>query len=45
MKMQKELKFQQRKEEIASKRRTASSKPVSSRKPKHVGSTKDWEEA
>lgn len=45
LKMQKELKFQQRKEEAASKRRTASSKPVSSRKPKHVRSTKDWEEA
>ncbi|WP_247902238.1 ribosome small subunit-dependent GTPase A [Paenibacillus pabuli] len=45
LKMQKELKFQQRKEEAASKRRTASSKPVSSRKPKHVRSSKDWEEA
>ncbi|MGF9695671.1 ribosome small subunit-dependent GTPase A [Paenibacillus sp. MABNR03] len=45
LKMQKELQFQQRKEAVASKRRTATSKPVSSRKPKHSRSVIDWEEA
>nr|WP_237175921.1 ribosome small subunit-dependent GTPase A [Paenibacillus xylanexedens] len=45
LKMQKELQYQQRKEEMASRRRTASSKPANSRKPKHSRSVKEWEEA
>ena len=32
-------------EEVASRRRTASSKPANSRKPKHSRSVKEWEEA
>ncbi|WP_254438536.1 MULTISPECIES: ribosome small subunit-dependent GTPase A [Paenibacillus] len=44
LKMQKELQFQQRKELQASKRRTATSKPVNNRKPKHVRSIREWDE-
>ncbi|PQP80700.1 ribosome small subunit-dependent GTPase A [Paenibacillus sp. PCH8] len=45
LKMQKELQHQQRKEEVASRRRAATSKPANSRKPKHTRSPRDWEEA
>nr|WP_260504109.1 ribosome small subunit-dependent GTPase A [Paenibacillus illinoisensis] len=45
LKMQKELQYQQRKEAVASKRRTATSKPSNSRKPKHARRVNDWEEA
>lgn len=44
LKMQKELQYQRRKEESALRKRTASSKPVKTRKAKHVHRVKDWEQ-
>lgn len=44
LKMQKELQFQRRKEEFASRKRTASSKPAKTRKPKHARRGNDWEQ-
>ncbi|WP_145329899.1 ribosome small subunit-dependent GTPase A [Paenibacillus xylanexedens] len=44
LKMQKEMQYQRRKEEVASRKRTASSKPVKTRKAKHVQRAKDWEQ-
>ncbi|GGH60044.1 putative ribosome biogenesis GTPase RsgA [Paenibacillus silvae] len=44
LKMQKELQYQRRKEEVASRKRTASSKPAKTRKAKHAHRVKDWEQ-
>jgi ribosome biogenesis GTPase len=44
LKMQKEMQYQRRKEEVASRKRTASSKPIKTRKAKHAQRIKDWEQ-